>query len=377
MDQVRFTAPTGVRRTARSPWLALVVAGLAVSAACSDDSTPGGGTAPSATVRTVTVSATPTSLPVQGGDVDITATVTSAAGANMGNQSVTFTTSKGTLAPSTPVTTDANGQAKVKLSTTESAVVRATAAGVNSSDVSISVKGPVSITTRWDPAEPTAGTPFNVTVTAKRGDADVSGRLQINYGTTEVDHGDISGSRTVQYTYSNAGSFNMSVTVSEADGSTTRDTQRITVKEGRTGPDDIDASKVQWFADCNVSGWPIEERVLDVDISSSEICVDYTGRGTKGTFDIGIPVDGTVWVFAQFNGVWYGATWDHLRPGSFCKAENAHSLGAEQIRRPPMDHTWVPRSGDRIGFMVSGGLARHECAPEQIWRTNIKLITWP
>jgi hypothetical protein len=300
----------------------------------------------------------------------------------MAGQQVTFSTSRGTLTPNAAVTSDANGQARVRLSTTETATVRASAGGVNSSDLNVAVREPATITFTLDPAEPVASQPFKVTVVAKRGGADVAGALFLNFGNGEgLEAGSINGTRTVEYTYGSAGGFNLTVSVQESDGSQTRDTQRINVKEGpRTGgsgADDIDARQVRWFADCDVSGWPVQERVLDVRITNSEICVDYSGRGSKGTFDIGIPVDGTVWVFAQFNGVWYGATWDHLRPGTHCKAENAHSLGAEQIRRAPMDASWVPRSGDRVGFMVSGGLARHECRPSQVWRTNIALITWP
>jgi hypothetical protein len=241
---------------------------------------------------------------------------------------------------------------------------------------------PMTVTVRLDPAEPVATQAVNVTVTAKRGAADVTGRLQLTPGDGEtVDGGTFTGTKTVEYTYKTNGEYNLTASV-ESEGTTVRETVRVAVKEAPRGSrgnglDDIDASQVRWFADCNVSGWPIEERVLDVRITASEICVDYSGRGTKGTFDIGIPVDGTLWVFAEFGGVWYGATWDHLRPGTYCKAESAHSLGAEQIRRAPMDHTWVPRSGDRVGFMVSGGRARHECAATQIWRTNIALITWP
>lgn len=370
-----------VRRWPSTVWLPVALAVLATASACSDDDKPGT-TTPTATVRSVTLTSNPSTLPVQGGEVEITATVTNSNGANMAGQQVTFTTTRGTLNPATPVTSDANGQAKVKLTTSESATVRASTGGVNSSDLNLSVRQAATLTVTLDPAEPVATQPFKINVVAKRGGADVTGALFLNYGNGEgLEAGTINGTRTIEYTYKTQGGFNLIVSVQESDGSSTRETSRVNVKEaprtGGNGLDDIDAKAVRWFADCNVSGWPVEERVLDVSISSSEICVDYTGRGTKGTFDIGIPVDATVWVFAQFNGVWYGATWDHLRPGTFCKAENANSLGSEQIRIPPMDSSWVPRRGDRVGFMVSGGLARRECDPQQVWRTNIQLITWP
>lgn len=239
-----------------------------------------------------------------------------------------------------------------------------------------------TMTVTLDPSTPLATQPLKVNVTAKRGDTNMTGKLSINFGNNDVvDAGDISGTKSVEYTYKTSGEYNLSAQVTESDGTQTRETIRAKVdpapRVSGSGGDDIDPKQVRWFADCDISGWPIQERVLDVSIGRSEICVDYTGRGSKPTFDIGIPVDATVWVFAQFNGVWYGATWDHLRPGTFCKAENAASLGSEQIMRPPMDGSWVPRTGDQVGFMVSGGFVRRECRPETVWRTNIKLITWP
>lgn len=375
---------TVVRRHASRYFLLGAVALLSVSAGCSDDKNPAAPTTTN-TVGSVTLTASSTSLPVQGGEVEITVTVSTTGGTRLANQSVTVTASKGTLSPAT-ATTDANGQAKVKLTTTETATIRANVSGVASSDLSVSVRSAVTITTTLNPAEPVATQPVTISVVAKRGDADVTGVLFLNYGNGQgLEAGTINGSRQVQYTYPGQGGFNLTVSVQESDGSQTRDTLRVNVREAPglvnpgTGGDDINAKQVRWFADCDVSDWPIEEKVKSVDIGANEICVDYTGRGTKATFDIGIPVDGTLWVFAQFGGVWYGATWDHLRPGAFCKAESAESLGSDQIRIPPMDSSWVPRRGDKIGFMVSGGLARRECAPERNtrWRTNIALITWP
>jgi len=250
------------------------------------------------------------------------------------------------------------------------------------STASTPAKAPPTMTVTLDPATPLATQPVKVNVTAKRGDVNMTGKLSLNFGNNDVvDAGDMSGTKSVEYTYKTPGEYNLSAQVTESDGTQTRETIRAKVdnapRSTGTGGDDINASEVRWFADCNISGWPIEERVLDVSIGGNEICVDYSGRGSKRTFDIGIPVDATLWVFAQFNGVWYGATWDHVRPGTFCKAENARSLGSEQIMRAPMDASWVPRSGDQVGFMVSGGFVRRECRPETVWRTNIKLITWP
>jgi hypothetical protein len=361
--------------------LPAAAAALLVAAGCGDDDKPGGPTSPSVGVRSVTLAASPTSLPVQGGSVDITATVTSTTGAPMSGQQVTFTTSEGTLEPGTPVTTDAAGQAKVKLTTTRSATVRASAGGVTSADLSISVKAAVAITLSTDPAEPVATQPFTLRVTAKRGSDDVSGQLTVNFGDgTVTEVGPINGTATTTYTYKTNGAFNLSATVVESDGSQTRETIRVTVREapraGGSGADDIDPRRVRWLHQ-DVSGWPITSRITSVTITRSEICVDHTGAGRFPVSRFGdIDVEGNVWVFYQFGGVWYGATYDWLRPGQVCKAVTGEELGPDQIRIPPMDASWRgPRSGDEVGFMVSA--RARDGVPAGQERTNIAVVRWP
>lgn len=353
---------------------------IAATAACTkNEASRNSPTAPTNTVRTVALTATPSSLPAGGGEASITATVTSGAGSPMAGQQVTFTTTAGTLNPTTPVTTDAQGQAKVTLTATGNATVRATVSGVTSPDLALSVKAFAELGFTVSKTDPETGEEVTLRVDAKRAGAAVAGNLTFDTGEGTIDVGAITGTASAPYKFTSEGGKNVSARLEESDGSVSRETVRVEVKRGfGSGGDDIDARAVRWFVDCDVSGWPIEERVRDVFISRSEICVDYTGRGSKPTFPLGdIRVDATLWVFAQFGGTWYGATWDHLRPGSFCKAENAESLGSEQIMRAPMDASWVPRTGDRVGFMVSGGYVRRECRPMTVWRTNIKLITWP
>lgn len=369
--------PTCLHRFA----LPAAAAVLLVAAGCGDDSSPGGPTAPSVGVRSVTLTASPSSLPVQGGSVDVTATVTSTTGAPMSGQQVTFTTNEGTLEPSTPVTTDSAGQAKVKLTTTRSATVRASAGGVTSADLSIAVKAAVAITLSTDPAEPVATQPFTLRVAAKRGSDDVSGQLTVNFGDgTVTEVGPINGTATTTYTYKTNGAFNLSATVIESDGSETRETIRVTVREaprtGGSGVDDIDPRRVRWLHQ-DVSGWPITSRITSVTITRSEICVDHTGAGRFPTSRFGdIDVEGNVWVFYQFGGVWYGATYDWLRPGQVCKAVTGEELGPDQIRIPPMDGSWRgPRSGDEVGFMVSA--RARDGVPAGQERTNIAVVRWP
>lgn len=130
--------------------------------------------------------------------------------------------------------------------------------------------------------------------------------------------------------------------------------------------DEIDASAVRYLHR-NISTWDIVSTITDIQIGSNRICVYHTGAGKFPKTKFGPPgeqidVEGNPWVFAQFDGHWYGATWDWLRPGQQCKGESTDALGRDQIRIPPMDSTWHPRSGDTLCFAMSSRARDHVAA---------------
>ena len=143
--------------------------------------------------------------------------------------------------------------------------------------------------------------------------------------------------------------------------------------------DQIDPSQITWLH-TDVSDWEINSTVTDVRVTTNQVCIFHTAAGqwpfSTSIFDDGAPIEGNIWIFAEFNGRWYGATWDWLRPGQQCKSERAGAFGDEQIRIPPMDSSWVPRTGDRIGFMMST-IARAQAGSAGEFRTNIVVRDWP
>ena len=146
-----------------------------------------------------------------------------------------------------------------------------------------------------------------------------------------------------------------------------------------TGGDEINASTVTYLHR-NIADWPITSRVTGLTIRGNGICVYHTGAGSFPVSKLGDPgeqidIEGNVWVFAQFGTRWYGATWDWMRPGQQCKSENTSSLGPDQIRKPPMDHTWQPQSGDTLCFAVSARARDNVEAGRE--RTNIKCAVVP
>ena len=79
------------------------------------------------------------------------------------------------------------------------------------------------------------------------------------------------------------------------------------------------------------------------------------------------------WVIVNLNGQWYAGTFEWLRYGQTAKPMAVLS-GGGHIKVPPLS-SWRPRSGERIGLMVSG-LARDSTRNVKE-RSNIVMVTWP
>lgn len=90
----------------------------------------------------VSVSASATSVPDGGGEVDVTATVVSS-GQPVASAPVEFFATNGSFAPVGPILTNADGKATARLSTPNATEVRARVLGVESSTLSIAVQPPL------------------------------------------------------------------------------------------------------------------------------------------------------------------------------------------------------------------------------------------
>ena len=152
-----------------------------------------------------------------------------------------------------------------------------------------------------------------------------------------------------------------------------------------SGIDDIDPNQIVWLHS-DVSNWTVNSMITGIDINESTVCIFHTQAGlwpfSTDVFPVdvgdppgGAPIEGNIWIMAQFNGVWHAATWDWLRPGQQCKDEGADAFGRDQIRIPPMDASWVPQLGDPTGFMMST-IARTNLRAGE-FRTNIVVRPWP
>ena len=191
----------------------------------------------SAAVGDVATSANPAIVSSRGGSSTITARVRDGSGNILSGIPVSFTTDNGTVSP-TVANTDANGVAQTTLTTSRTAIVKATA-GVTvgsdgkpvtpaSSTATVTVNATSSITVSAPtPATPTVGQTVS---------------FQVTYGTTgspiirvDVAWGDGSASNfnsaptSVSHAYSRTGSFGVVVTGFDTLGDTASGSNSVTV----------------------------------------------------------------------------------------------------------------------------------------------------
>lgn len=186
---------------------------------------------------------------------------------------------------------------------------------------------------------------------------------------------------------STAGDYRVWVTGTDNDGnfSSAGTNERIDFTvETFNDPPPLDLSQVQWLH-TDVSLWAETETLVSVTFQTSgngteQICLDYTNEGTwpRPSKTIGgTDLVGNPWVFIwnEVNSLWYGGTWEWLRPNQECKAKS--SVAGDHIKQAPYDDAsgWTPTTGEVLYFMVSG-LARNNVRNE-LERTQPVKVIWP
>jgi len=174
----------------------------------------------------VLLTASPQALPCSGGPSTISARVEDASGVGLPGVPVTFSTTRGTLNPTT-ANTDSSGTAQSTLSTSQEATVTANAAGKTAtSTITISPRTGISITPPT--GQVAAGTPTSFTVNVAS-TANISNVL-FDFGDGRSQNlGPISGSTTVPHTYVDEGTFTVAATAADASGCQERVSTGITI----------------------------------------------------------------------------------------------------------------------------------------------------
>lgn len=133
---------------------------------------------------------------------------------------------------------------------------------------------------------------------------------------------------------------------------------------------------VQWL-DQNVSGWP-QTSTLKASVSGGTLHLKHNKAKVWPTARTrasdGGPLNGNCWIFVKVGDIWHAATFDWMRTGQTSKPVSSVRGTGGHIPRAPLN-TFVPRSGQRYGFMVSTPARGPERTINE--RSTISMLTWP
>jgi PKD repeat protein len=187
----------------------------------------GGAAAGQAVVR-----AEPSSVPVTGGTTQIVAVVIDGSGNALPGAPVVFSANNGSLSSNSAIT-DANGEARVTLTTNRETIVRATV-GTKFGEVTVRAVTLPNVTIALSgTTQPEAGLATTFTVTPSTADTGNPLRsVVIDFGDgTQENLGTISGATTISHTYARAGQYRVTATATDVQGLTGSSTIIIQVNE--------------------------------------------------------------------------------------------------------------------------------------------------
>jgi PKD repeat protein len=196
-----------------------------------------------AAAETVLVRAEPSSVPTTtGGTVQIVASVLDVSGNALAGTPVAFRTDVGTLSSSSAVT-DANGEARVSLTTNRDATVTATV-GAKSGTVTVRAVPPAAVTIEFAPTAPETNVPVTFTVTPTNASAPNPIRsVVLDFGDgSQQSLGAITGRTQVSHTYGRAGAYSVTAFVTDSQGLTSETRIVVTVNERSPLPVSLTAS---------------------------------------------------------------------------------------------------------------------------------------
>ena len=186
-----------------------------------------------AAVGKVELLANPSSLPAQGGTVQLTAIVSDASGNRVSGVAVNFTADAGLLAQNSG-TTDGNGEARTSLSTTSAANVTASVAGGTGDGASAKLNIPVrvgpSVTISAPAGSLVPGVPATFSVSVSAGGAAVR-TATIDFGDGGTQSVSTAGLSTVTHTYRSSGNYTIKAVATDANGESATALSTVSVQQ--------------------------------------------------------------------------------------------------------------------------------------------------
>jgi hypothetical protein len=249
----------------------------------------------SGAVETVTLRANPAVVSTNGGTVSLIATVVGTGGRLLPNISVSFSATRGTLSSSSALT-DANGEARVTLTTNADTDVTATA-GTKTSTPATRVSGQpgpaVTLTCAvgavTNCATVSVGQAVLFTAQRAAGSGSVaSATLDFGDGTS-FNLGTLASAVNVSHSYTQTGTFTARLTATDASGETTTavqpvqvgDVANISVTAVNTSGRTVTATATVTGANVSQYAWTFEGATPNATTSGNTATFTYATAGTK------------------------------------------------------------------------------------------------
>ena len=152
-------------------------------------------------------------------------------------------------------------------------------------------------------------------------------------------------------------------------------------------PDDLDLSRVTTLNSPDIHGWSATAQITRLDLRPDGVHVEFTKQtGSDRWPDVpfGKPGDSlqyTLWIVLEIASSWWAAGvvefWFGLDANGGGPADYAKNWYYDPIRWTPMTGH-QPAVGERVGFLVTPGDARHGTSGEGLpERSNIVAVAFP
>ena len=250
-----------------------------------------------AAVDSVTVRTNPATVSANGGTVDVIASVLATGGRALSGVTVTFSADHGTLTSTTAVS-DANGEARVQLTTNVDTNIGASAGGKTAASAAkVTAQAGPSVTLTCTSATSGNCSTLNVgdvaVFTAARGQTTSNIRTStIDFGDgTIIDLGNLSGTVGASHQYLVGGSYTVRLTATDINGEVSTATLIVIVQEPATvflnlsnsSNRHIDATATVLGCTARSFDWNFGNNavVQTLSTTNNRASADYTAGGTK------------------------------------------------------------------------------------------------
>ena len=149
----------------------------------------------------------------------------------------------------------------------------------------------------------------------------------------------------------------------------------VVTRQDVSGHDvEFDINKVKWLH-TNVSKWRETMKIGSASITETRTRFKNINAGNLPPVNLGLDaggrpaiIDSNLWIFVEIKGIWYGSTFERLRPNQNDKQIGWNHIHSNTKQNPIASFPLIP--GDKV-YLMRSGLARNPKIKNVKERSNI------